>query len=286
MSAEQPATIRTRRLAGELRRLREVTGLTGDQAARQLGWDPSKLSRYETARRRVQPKDLQVLLDLYAVADDRRQALVDLARNARLKGWWDAYGDTLPTELASYIALEAEAASIRGFSAQIIPGMLQTDEYARSVIRAGLMDLLPRGEVERRVEARKTRQQLLSRAASPLNYWIILSEAALRNRVGSPEDMRAQCHHLMKLSRTANVTVQVLPFTSGTHPATAGTFSILSFPARYDDDVVYVETLTGNLWVEDERDVHRYTLAFDHLRATAYEVEESFSFIAAVADEL
>ncbi|WP_329091659.1 helix-turn-helix domain-containing protein [Streptosporangium sp. NBC_01469] len=286
MSAEQPATIRTRRLAGELRRLREVTGLTGDQAAKQLGWDPSKLSRYETARRRVQSKDLQALLDLYAVPDGKRQALVDLARNSRFKGWWDAYGDTLPTELAAYIALEAEATSIRGFSAQIVPGMLQTDEYARSVIRAGLMDLVPRGEIERRVEARKTRQRLLGRESSPLDYWIILSEAALRNRVGSPEDMRTQCHHLMKLSRTANVTIQVLPFVSGAHPATAGTFSILSFPAHYDDDVVYVETLTSNLWVEDERDVHRYTLAFDHLRVTAYEVEESLSFIAAVADEL
>ncbi|MGW4421341.1 helix-turn-helix domain-containing protein [Streptosporangium sp. NPDC004631] len=260
--------------------------MTGDQASKSLGWNPSKLSRYETATRRVQPKDLQVLLDLYAVPGDKRQILLDLARNARFKGWWDAYGDTLPTELAAYIALEAEAASIRGFSAQIIPGLLQTEEYARSVIHAGLMDLAPRGEIERRVEARKTRQRLLAREPGPLDYSVIMSEAALRNRVGSPEDMRAQCHHLVDLAQLPNLTIQILPFASGAHPAMAGTFSILSFPARYDEDVVYIETLTSNLWVEDERDVHCYTRVLDHLRAIAYGVDESISFIATVAEQL
>ncbi|MFJ2031174.1 helix-turn-helix domain-containing protein [Streptosporangium sp. NPDC087985] len=286
MGAEQPATIRTRRLATELRRLREIAGLTGDQAARSLGWNPSKLSRYETATRRVQPKDLQALLDLYALPEDRRQDLVDLAKNARFKGWWDAYGDTFPTELATYIALEAEAAAIRGFSAQIVPGMLQTDEYARSVIRSGLMDLAPRGETERRVEARKTRQRLLRREVGPLDYSVIMSEAALRNRIGSSEDMRAQCRHLMDLAQLPNVTVQIIPFTSGAHPAMAGTFSILSFPARYDEDVVYIETMTSNLWVEDENDVHRYTLVLDHLRTIAYGIDESLSFLATMADQL
>jgi hypothetical protein len=275
-------TVRRRRLAGELRRLRTVAELTLEQAAAKLGdgWSCSKLSRVETARLGISPDCLGQLLDLYGVAGDKRAPLLRLARKSRSRGWWDAYSGSLPGDYASYIELESEAATLRCFDAVTVHGLLQTEDYARAVIRAGLMALSPPAEVERRVDVRMTRQRLLTRTASPLRLRAVVHEAALRCQVGSPAIMRAQYARLLELARLPTVELQVLPNEAGAHPATAGSFSILEFPEAHDPAVAYVETMTGNLFVEKDAEVFRYTLAFDRLCAMALSPAESLAFTA------
>ncbi len=285
MPADRGPTVRRRRLAAELRRLRERAEMTLEQAASQVEWSVAKLSRIETARVGINLADLRYLLKIYDVTDERVEELVSLARRARMRGWWESYADTLPSDYASYIGLESEAASLRCFDALTLNGLLQTTDYARDVIRASLMALSPPGEVERRVEVRTTRQRVLNREVNPLRLWTVIDEAVLRRQVGSSQVMKAQGDHLLELAALPNVTVQVLPDGVGAHPATTGTFSILEFPEPQDPDVVYLETLTANIFVEDDAQAYRYALAFDHLRAMALGPEESKAFIAALSAE-
>lgn len=285
MADQRGPTVRRRRLAAELRRLRTIAELTLEQAAAKLGdgWSCSKLSRVETARLGVSPGDLRRLLDLYGVEDGKRGPLLKLARKARPRGWWDAYSGSLPGDYASYIELESEAAGLQCFDAVTVHGLLQTEDYARTIIGAGLMALTPPAETERRVAVRMTRQRLLSRAVNPLRMRAVIHEAALRCQVGSPAIMRGQCVRLLEVARLPTVELQVLPNAAGAHPATAGTFSILEFPEPHDPAVAYVETMTGNLFVEADAEVYRYTLAFGQLRAMALGPEESTAFIARLA---
>lgn len=276
-------TVRRRRLASELRRLRERAQLTLDEVAEQLAWSATKVSRIETCRVGITLKDAGRLLDLYQIGASKREELIDLARDARKKGWWQAYGD-LPTEYTTYIGLEAETASMRGFAATIVPGLLQTEDYARAVIRAALV-ISPPGEIERRVEVRVARQALLFRD-EPLRLWTILDEAAIRRAIGDPVVMKSQLKRLLEVAELPNITVQVLPFAAGAHTATSGAFHILEFPRPADPDVVFVENLTGNLYVEREADVYRYTVAFDYLRAKALDPDDSRRFLAKVAAQL
>ncbi|MFC6082189.1 helix-turn-helix domain-containing protein [Sphaerisporangium aureirubrum] len=273
-------TVRRRRLAFELRRMREQAALTLDQVAERLGWSISKISRIETCKVGVAPNDVGRLIGLYGLSPVKFDEIMDLARDAQKKGWWQAYGD-LPSEYATYIGLEADAASIRGFAADIVPGLLQIEDYARSVIRNTLV-ISPPGEIERRVEVRMTRRHLLSRDV-PLRLWTVLDEAVLRRVVGGPAVMGDQLRHLLAMAATPNVTVQVLPFAAGAHAATSGAFSILEFPDQADADVVFLDNLTGSLYVEKEVEVYRYTLAFDHLRAKALDEDESRRLITEVA---
>jgi transcriptional regulator with XRE-family HTH domain len=270
-------------LASELRRLRERTQLTLEEVAEQLDWSATKLSRIETCRVGVALKDVGRLLDFYAIDASKREELIDLARDSRKKGWWQAYDD-LPTEYATYIGLEAETSSMRSFAATIIPGLLQTEDYARAVIRAALV-MSPPGEIERRVEVRMARQALLIRD-DPLGLWAVLDEATIRRAVGDAAIMRSQLGRLLEATDMPNVTVQVLPFAVGAHTATGGAFHILEFPGQNDMDVVFVENLAGNLYVERETDVYRYTVAFDHLRAKALDPDDSRRFIAKVVAQL
>ncbi|WP_182885248.1 helix-turn-helix domain-containing protein [Microbispora sp. H10885] len=277
-------TVRRRRLAGELRRLRERKELTLEDAAERLGWSAAKVSRIETARVGITSPDLTRMLDLYELADDRRAGLHALARTARTRGWWDAYADSLPSDYSAYIQLEADAAFIRSYDGMIVHGLLQTDEYAREIIRAALMGLSSPAEVERRVEVRMTRQRLLLRDESPLRFWTVVDEAALTRRVGSEVIMREQHARLLEFADRDNVTIQVLPFAKGAHPATAGTFALLEFRETYDPNVVYVEGTTSNLYVESDAEIYRYSLAFDHLRAMALDPDESRRLIARLAE--
>ncbi|MET8157908.1 helix-turn-helix transcriptional regulator [Sphaerisporangium sp. NPDC005289] len=272
-------TVRRRRLASELRQLRERAQLTLEQVAERLGWSITKVSRVETCKVGVTPKDVERLLGLYEVTSSKREEIVGLARDAQKKGWWHAYGD-LPTEYATYIGLEAEAASVRCFASEIIPGLLQTEDYARAVIRAALITSPP-GEIERRVQVRMARQRLLSEVP-PLRLWTIIDEAALRRAVGGPDVIRDQMRRLLDVADVPTIAVQVLPFGAGAHAATCGAFELLEFPERADPDVAFLENLTGSLYVEDERDVYRYTLAFDHLRAKALDLGESCELIAEI----
>lgn len=257
--------------------------MTLDQAAERLGWSRATLGRMETAVRRIKPAELQRLLDTYGVDGHRRYDLVELARGARERGWWDTYTDTLPEAYATYIALEAEARSLRAYDALVIHGLLQTEEYAREVIRAGMMQLAPESEVERRVEVRLARQVLLTERVPPVELWCVIDENALRRMIGGPEVMRAQYARLAEASAWPNVTLQVLPYAVGAHPGVAGTFAILEFPERYMPDVGYIEALNSALYIEDDTQVHAYSLVFNRLVAEALGIGESAAMLRALA---
>jgi transcriptional regulator with XRE-family HTH domain len=281
---KRPPSVRARQLASELRRLRDVATLTGEEAAGQLGWSPSKISRIENGQTAPSLADLRRLLDLYDVSGTQRGRLEQLGQSAGQRGWWDAYSDTLGPEYTALIALEAEADSVRWYAPMLIPGLLQTEQYARAVISSGLL-IAPPGEVERRVQVKMTRQRVLTRD-SPLSLDVVVDEAAVLRRVGSVEIMREQLEHLTAMAARPNLTLQVLPLAAGAHPATSGEFTILGFPDLIAPDVVYLENMTSDLYVEQEADVYRYGLAFDRLRGLSLTPEKSAEFIASTADTI
>ena len=266
-----------------MRRIREQVGLTLDQAAERLGWSRATLGRMETAIRRIKPAELQRLLDVYGVDGHRRQDLVELARGARERGWWDQYTDKLLPAYATYIALEAEARSLRTYDALLVHGLLQTEEYAREVIRAGLMQLASEREMEHHVEVRLARQALLAQRNPPLELWCVIDENVLRRMIGGPEVMRAQCARLVEAAALPNVTIQVLPYSVGAHPGAAGTFALLEFPERYMSEVGYIEALNGALYIEDPAHVHAYSLVFNRLVAEALGIGESVAILRRLA---
>jgi len=276
-------TVRRRRLAFELRRLRERTQWTLEEVAEQLAWSATKVSRIETCRVGIALKDVGALLDLYQVDPAKREELIDLARDSRKKGWWQAYSD-LSSEYTTYIGLEAEAASMRSFASVVLPGLLQTEGYARAVIRSALLISSP-GEIERRVEVRMARQKLLVQE-EPLRLWTVLDEAVIRRPIGGSDVMRSQLKQLLDVADLPNVTVQVLPFAVGSHPGTNGAFEILEFPGLADPDVVFMENFTGSLYIERETDVYRYSLVFDHLRAKALDPDNSRRLITEAIAQL
>jgi transcriptional regulator with XRE-family HTH domain len=284
MVSDQSPTIRRRRLALELRRLRETAGLTCEQVAEHLECSASKISRVETGRVSVSPRDVRDMLDLYDVPSEQRESLVQLARDSRQKGWWHAYSDTMMPQFATYLGLESAASEIRIYEVNLIPGLLQTEDYARAVIRAGMMNS-PSEDVERSVALRMARQPAVTRDDPP-KVWAVMDEAALRRRVGGASLMRMQLEHLLTQAQLPNVAVQVIPFTGGAHPAMGRPFVILVFPDRVDTDVVYLEDLTSSLYLEDVAEVDRYNVFFNHLRATALSFDDSSALIASVLKEM
>jgi transcriptional regulator with XRE-family HTH domain len=284
MAAGSP-TMRRRRLARELARLREERGMTIRQAAGALEWDPSKLSRVEGLQRGIIVRDVRRLLDLYQVTGEAdREALFELARQAKQRGWWQAYADVLPSEYADLIGLEAEAAEIRTYQPELIHGLLQTADYARAVIRAGRPGDTAT-EVDRRVELRMTRQQVLDRADPPRLH-VVLNEAAVRRVVGGPDVMRGQLAQLAAGRDRANVSVQVLPFTAGEHPAMAsGPFVLLEFTDPADPGVVTAEGLTSSLALDDPGDFRQYVQTFGFLQATALSPRVSADMLNTLAGQ-
>ena len=276
--------MRARQLAAELRRLRDAATLTGEEAAARLGWSPSKISRIETGQTAASLADLRRLLDLYDVTGTGRERLEVLGQSAGQRGWWDAYADTLGPEYTALIALEAEAESVRWYSPMLVPGLLQTEAYAREVVRSGLL-IAPPGEIERRVQVKMTRQRALTKDGPP-QLSVVLDEAAVLRQVGSPEVVREQLAHLITMAGRPNIMIQVLPLAVGAHPATTGEFTILGFPELVAPDVVYLENMTSDLYVEREGEVYRYTLAFDRLRGLALGPDESAALITAHADTI
>jgi transcriptional regulator with XRE-family HTH domain len=281
-------TVRRRRLAAELRRLRELAALTGDEVAERLGWSASKVSRIELYRTGIKTADLGELLELYGVAEDHRTELLALAREPRRKGWWEAYSDALPEEYAALIVLEAEAEYMGCWSPQLIHGLLQTADYARAVISAHMGSTigLPPGKIRQRVEARLARQRIFTRDPQR-RLDVILDQSALVRRISDTEVMRDQLEHLIEVSRQPNVTVRVLPL-DGSHPIGTGSFSVLRFgpvpgigPAT---EVVYIEQLSKTaLYVEDEDEVFEYRQALEQLQQKSLTPEASRDLIAAIA---
>lgn len=274
--------VRRRLLGAALRRFREQAGFTLDDAARILECDRSKISRIETGQRGVRPKELGELLAEYGVDPRRREALQAIARQARQVGWWQSYGDVLEDAYQDYISLESSAAAIWTYEAQLVPGLLQTEDYARAVAAASLV--AENHDVrEQYVQARLTRQQVLSRDV-PIQLWAILSEGALRQLVGGSQVMRAQLRYLMEIGASRpSVNLQVLPFAAGAHAATSGPFVIMKFPEAPDLAVVYLEGQTGGIYLESADEVARYTLVFEHLRASALSTAATVRLIDEVA---
>jgi transcriptional regulator with XRE-family HTH domain len=271
-------TVRRRRLGTELRRLREAHALKLEEAAERLGLAPSTLSRIETGKAPTRSAYLATMLEMYGVTDPgQRQVLADMAREGHRKGWWAAYEDVLPTGFGIYVGLEAEAAGLRAYEDQVVHGLLQTQDYARAVMKA-VRRQLSAGEIERLVQLRHQRQAVLTRV-QPLELWLILNEAVIRRPVGGPAVMRGQLERLLAASSWPNVTLQVLPLASGAHPALGGPFCILRFPERGDPDVVYTEGVAGHAYLEKEADVRACAEAFDLLRAVALSPAETAAVI-------
>jgi transcriptional regulator with XRE-family HTH domain len=283
VSSAQSPTIRRRRLALELRRLRETAKLTCEEVAEQLECSASKISRVETGRVSVSPRDVRDMLEIYGVADDQRDGLVQLARESRQKGWWHAYGDTIQPHFATYLGLESAASEIRIYEVNLIPGLLQTEEYARTILTAGMVNS-PRPDIERRMALRMERQRL--NRADPPELWCVLDEAALRRHVGGREAMREQLEYLLEIASQRNVSLQVIPFAGGAHPGMGRPFIILSFGEDADPDVVYLEDLASALWVENVEEVDRYHVYFNHLQATALSFEDSAAMVTAALKEM
>lgn len=281
---KRPPSVRARQLAAEIRRLREVERLTGEEVAAQLGWSASKISRIETGRSSVTASDLRRLLDFYKVPSSRRNRLAELARAADQRGWWDAFADSLREGYSAMIALESAAGSMFSYQDSLIPGLLQTEAYAEAIIRSSLLSAPP-GVVSQRVEVRLNRQAVLSRTEDPLEMTTILDEATLRRQTGGAHVMREQLHHLADISEDPNVTLQILPFAKGSHPAMAGAFTILRFPDTSDSGVVFLENMTSDIFVESEAEVHHYHLVFDRLREISLEPRQSVAFIKQIAAE-
>lgn len=285
MTTGSGPTVRRRQLMAELKRLREAAELTQEHVADQLDWHPTKVMRIETGRTAPHPNDVRLMVDLYGMTDrDQVAALVKLARDARQRGWWYSYRDILLNRYDFFIGLESEASSIRWFELAMVPGLLQTEEYARAVIRGGPQELA-RDEVEGRVEVRMTRQHVLASDERP-QLWAILDESVIRRVVGGPTVMHAQLEHLLAVGEQARTTIQIVPYGAGPHPGLAGPFLILGFAESSEPDVVYLETVGGNLYVDKPEEVRLYATAFDHLRAAALSPAETRVMLRAAVDEV
>jgi transcriptional regulator with XRE-family HTH domain len=280
----KPPTVRLRRLAAELRRLRAQSELSREQVEDQTGVNEGTLYRIETARARPQRRTLVALLDLYEVGDPLRADLLDIARSADGQGWLRPYHSELPEEYAAYISFEAEARSVRNYESLFVPGLLQTEDYARAVI-TGTLPMATQTEVEQRVRARMERQELL-RSEAPLELWAIADEAALRRMVGGPRVMRGQLAHLLEATDQSNVTLQVITFEAGAHPGMPGSFIYMEFGEPSDPELVYVDTLAGDLFLEAEPDLRRYAAMFDHLRAIALSPAQTTTMISRLTESL
>jgi transcriptional regulator with XRE-family HTH domain len=278
--------VRRRKLGAELRALRTGAGLTSGEAARLVGWHQSKVSRIETGASGVKPADVRLLLDAYGVSDPQlRELLLVLAGSGCGQGrdhWWHAYRGVLPPTYRDFISLESQASGMRTLETSVVPGLLQTPEYARAVTRAAV-EGLDEDRLDTLVEVRLARQDVL-RSQPPLRLSAVLDEAVLRREVGGPDVMEDQLLRLMEAARLPQVRLQVLPFAAGAHIGVTGPFVIFSFSNTSDLDVVVLDHLTSSLYLERKEDVGAYTEAFDALRRHALSPEESLEYIAGIAD--
>ncbi|HLI41027.1 MAG TPA: helix-turn-helix transcriptional regulator [Streptosporangiaceae bacterium] len=275
-------SLRRRRLAAELRKLREQSGLSVTDVAKRLDWQASRLSRLENRQSGISRPDLRRLLDLYQVEDEEYRAyLAELARKLNERGWWQKYaGDVITTGLAELISLEEEARTIRTYEQEVVPGLLQIPEYAQAIFR-DTWPLNTAEQVKRKVEIRMERQQVLTRPdPPPPRLSVVLGEGVLRRPAGGREVMLRQLEHLLRLPRDhANVTIQVLPFAAGAHPAMVGSFTMLTFPDPDDLGMVNLESATSALFLEDPAEIRVYDEIWHTLQARALSPDDSQAFL-------
>ncbi|MEV8528229.1 MULTISPECIES: helix-turn-helix domain-containing protein [unclassified Streptomyces] len=282
MASNVNPTVRRRRLGQELRRLRELKGMTAEEVAERLLVSQSKISRLENGRRSISQRDVRDLCGVYEVDDHRIvDSLMQMAKDSRQQGWWHAFGD-IPYSV--YIGLETDAASLRVYDPQVVPGLLQTRQYAESLIAGALPETAPT-DVEKRVSVRVRRQERVQAQDNPLRLWVVIDEAALRRVIGDRQLMIEQLEHLIQQSQLPHVTVQVLPFSMGAHPGINGQYAILEFPDASDSSVVYIEGVTSDLYLEKANDVQKYSVMYEHLRAQALNVDQTREFITEIAKE-
>lgn len=273
-------TVRGRRLMRELKRLREQANISPDEAASKLDFSKSKLYRIENGRSRVDADDLEDMLDLYDVRSPGRDALIKLGRESRRRGWWTRYKDVFT---GSYVALESEASVIR-INAHLVPGFLQTPDYAREVIRATGPWLDP-ADADRRVAARAARRDSLLSREDPSRIHVILDESVLCRQVGGPEAFAEQLRALAEAAERPNLTLQVLPFCAGAAPGMDGEFVILSFPDPEDAPVAYTEGMYGDVYLESKEEVDRFETAWASLTNKALDPAASAALIRKAAEE-
>ncbi|MFW5416786.1 helix-turn-helix domain-containing protein [Nocardiopsis sp. CNT-189] len=275
MQRSYSPSVRRRRLSAQLRRYREQRKLTAAKAGAALGWPQQKISKIESGeQKRLPAAELDKLLDLYEVSGEvEREALHECARLAKERGWWSKYKSAFPGGLPDF---EAEASAIRTYEAQVVPGLLQTPDYAAEVFRA--YRLLPEGEIAKLVEARMARQGILNKVDPP-DFVAVIDEAALLRKVGSAEVMRTQLRHLKHMASRHNVDLHVLPFAAGAHAATSGSFTLMEFPDPLDASLAYVDTPTSTLYLEEEEEVREFASMMSRTQSDALSPIRSLSLI-------
>jgi transcriptional regulator with XRE-family HTH domain len=271
-------------LGSQLRMLREVKGITREEAGYAIRASGSKISRMELGRVSFKERDVTDLLKLYGVDEDETATLVALAIQANSPGWWHKYGDVLPDWFQVYVGLEEAASLIRLYEVQFVPGLLQTADYARAVVRLGQPGAAPE-EIERRISLRMGRQELLTKPGGP-RLWAIVDEAALRRPIGGKEVMREQLVQLIEATNEPQVTLQVMPFRSGGHAAEAGAFTVMRFPEADLPDVVYLEQLTSALYLDKRDDVEKYTEVMERLSVESESPERSVDILSGMLEEV
>jgi transcriptional regulator with XRE-family HTH domain len=261
-------------LGSHLRRLRESRGITREAAGYSIRASESKISRMELGRVSFKTRDVEDLLTLYGVNDEaERNALLSLAREANVAGWWHSYSDVLPSWFPTYVGLEGAASLIRAYEVQFVHGLLQTEAYASAVVARGMKGASP-ADIERRVALRLERQKYLLSAGGP-EFHVVLDEAALRRPYGDREVMRGQLQHLIEVSERPNVRLQIMPFGFGGHSGESGAFTILSFPESDLSDVIFLEQLTSGLYLDKAEDVSQYETAMKELQQDSPGPDES-----------
>jgi transcriptional regulator with XRE-family HTH domain len=278
------ATVRRMLVGAKLRRLRTERGVSREEAGEAIRASEWKIHRLENGQVGFKERDIIDLLRLYEVTDPSEVAdFVVLAREANAPGWWQHYGDILPQWFRAYVDLESVATLIRTYEGQFVPGLLQTEDYMRAVIVGAHLDDPPE-EVERRIRLRMARQTLLTRKDAP-RLWMVVDEAALRRPVGGRDVMRSQLERLIDASKLPNVTLQVLPFAAGAHPAMVGAFSVLRFAARELPDVVYVEHLTSALYLSKRDDVDQYLHVMESISVRAAAPDQTVELLGRILND-
>lgn len=272
-------------LGTQLRRLREARGITREDAGEAIRASHAKISRLELGRVGFKARDVADLLTLYGVAGDReRDAFLTLVRRANEPGWWRQYGDVLSSWFETYLGLEQASSVIRTYEVQFVPGLLQTTDYARAVIQLCQLHSSPE-EIERRIELRMARQDFLTQPESP-DYWAVVDEAVLRRPLGGRAALQAQIRQLIELAELPNITLQVMPFNAGGHPAAGGPFTILRFAEPDLPDIVYLEQLTSAVYLDKRRETDNYLLVMDRLCVAAVSPADTINLLKKIITEI
>jgi transcriptional regulator with XRE-family HTH domain len=282
------STVPRRQLGRYLRDLREEARISVRLAAEQLEWSTPRIWRIETGQVAMRSLDVRNMCELYGARDDTTKALMGLAKETKAKGWWHAYGDVIPEGFDLYVGLEESAASITWYESELVPGLLQTEGYAREIIHTHLPELNEE-ELDGRVRLRIERQVILTRPTVPLTLRVALSEAAIRRPIGGPQVMAHQLAHLVYVSEMSNITLGVVPLAAGAHIGTlTGPFEILRFPLKSDGSeteppVVYKDGYTGGLYLDKPGEIEQYDDAFRRIWEAALDEQASRRLIAEAA---